>query len=793
MTEQTGAEIDPRTPVLVGAGQAVERLGDPAYAALGEADLAAQAVTAALADTGLAAADVAPMIDVVAAVRSFEKSSPAARSPLGRPDNMPRAVAARTGMDPRRAIEEVTGGQSPQHLVTEFAGAIAAGETDAVVLCGAEVMSTVRAALAGDGEKPDYSEQIDGQLEDRGFGIAGLTSLDEVRHGLIPPVTQYAVIENARRHRLGEDPARYARAMGELFAPFSRVAAANPFSAAPTAYTADELITVTEQNRIVAAPYPRRLVARDQVNQAAAVVLMSAGAATAAGIDRSRWVFLHGHADAREQPLMTRPDLSCGPAAAAAVRQALDMAGLRLDQISVLDLYSCFPVAVFNLTDALGLSPDDPRGLTVTGGLPFFGGPGNNYSMHAIAETVHRLRDAPGAFGLVAANGGVLSKHSVGIYSTTAAPWRDSWSAALQARLDARPSVPVCHYPDGPATLESFTVINPARDDRSAVVIGRLTADGSRFIATVDAGDTAMFDLLTGDDDPIGTGIFARSSTSHNTATLDEATMAERHPLPRTGFRDGYEDLLVTRNGRVLEIVINRPQARNAMRPQTNAELDEVFDAYFADPELWVAILTGAGDKAFSAGNDLAAGMGSIAVPANGFAGLTSRRDLPKPVIAAVNGFALGGGLEAALACHLVVADEDASFGLPEVKVGLAAAAGGLVRLPRAIPAALARDMILTGRRIDATAALQAGLISRIAPSGTVLELAREVAQEILAAAPTSVRASITAMARADAEPDTVAAVRAGLSVLDTVLVSADTREGMTAFLEKRPPHWTGN
>ncbi|WP_454165448.1 acetyl-CoA acetyltransferase [Gordonia iterans] len=783
--------VDPDTPVIVGVGQAAERLDDPGYAALGEADLAARAVAAAFDDTGAPAERIASSIDVVAAVRSFEKSSPASASPLGRPDNMPRAVAARTGMHPRRAIEEVTGGQSPQHLVTEFSGEIAAGRAHAVVLLGAEVMSTVRRALTGDGEKPDYTEHVDGQLEDRGFGIAGLTSVEEVKHGLVLPTHQYALLENARRHRLGLSRAEYALQMGELFAPMTRVAAQNPYAAAPREHTAAELAEPSERNRLVALPYPRRLIARDQVNQAAAVVLMSAAAATAAGIDPSRWVFLHGHADVVEQPLLARPDLSRAPSQPTALTVALQMAGTSIDRIDHFDLYSCFPIAVFNVAEEFGLDADDPRGLTATGGLPYFGGPGNNYSMHGIAEIVQRVRRDPGALGLVTANGGVLSKFSVGIYSTEPAPWRPSTSSRLQAELDRRERIPLCRYADGPAVIETFTVADPGGDSRMGLVIGR-TPDGARFLSTVERGDDALFDLLCGDDDPVGAQVFARSSAKGNTVTLDEATMDRLRPRRPIGFRDSYDDVLVRRDGHVLEIVINRPEARNALRAKTNAELDEIFDAYFADPDLWVAILTGAGEKAFSSGNDLAAsgGVGALAVPENGFGGLTSRRDKPKPIIAAVNGFALGGGLEIALASHLIVADEHATFGLPEVRVGLVAAAGGLVRLPRVIPPAVAQDMLLTGRRLDAQEALQYGLISRIAPHGDVLALAREVAAEILAGSPTSVRASIAVTAAADA--DTVTAVRDSVSVLDTVIVSQDTTEGIMAFVQKREPRWTG-
>lgn len=788
--------IDPRTPVIIGVGQFTDRLGDPDYRAYGEADLAAEAVRRALADTGVEPATIAAEVDTIAATRSFEISSPASQPPLGRPDNMPRAIAKRVGMEPHRAVQEVAGGQSPQHLVTEFSGAIAAGEADLVVLCGAEAISTVRHFLGKPKEeRPDFTEQVGGQLEDRGYGIGGLTSIVEVKHGLVTPPPQYALLENARRSRLGLGRQAYRQSMAELFAPFSEVAAANPYSAAPVARTPEELITTTESNRIVADPYNRMLVARDQVNQAAAVVLASAATADALGVAPEQRVYLHGHSDLVEVPMMARPDLSRNPSAEAATRAALDQAGISIADISVMDIYSCFPIAVSNFCDAFGLAPDDPRGLTVTGGLPYFGGAGNNYSMHAIAEIVERVRRAPGSYGLVVANGGVLSKASIGIYATDPAPWRPADDAARQAQLDAVPQVPRRRYADGPGVIEAYTVLPKADGQRTALVIGRMADDGERFLATVKADDEELLALLEGDGDPVGHTVSVQSTPQRNWVSLTRAARLERLPEPTVGFRDDYEHILVHRDGHLLEVTINRPDARNALNPAANGELDEIFTAYFADPELRVAILTGAGDAAFCSGNDLTTGSpeAALAIPKNGFAGLTSRPELPKPVIAAVNGYALGGGLEIAMACHLVVADENASFGLPEVKVGLAAAAGGLVRLPLAVGPAWAHDMLLTGRRIDAATAAQQGLVSRIAEPGKVMELAREVAGEILAGSPSAVRASVAAIARGRREPDPVKAVVESADVLDDILVSRDLLVGIMAFLTKQTPDWPGN
>ncbi|NRH33646.1 acetyl-CoA acetyltransferase [Rhodococcus sp. MS13] len=781
-------DIDPRTPVLVGVGQASERLDDPDYRKLSAVGLAAEAAHAALADTGVDPALVGARLDTVAGVRQFEISNPGASAPLGKSDNYPRSVADRIGADPTRAILEVVGGQSPQHLVTEFARTIASGDADAVLIFGSEAISTTR-HLAGTDDKPDFGETRGGELDDRGFGLNGLASSYTASHGLTDIPSQYALFDNARRARLGLTREAYARSMGELFAPFTTVAAKNPHAAAPTERSADELATVTGRNRMIADPYPRFLIARDQVNQGAAVVLTSVAVATELGIPQEKWVFLHGQADLREKDLLDRADLGTSPAAITAALHALEVAGIGVDDLNVLDLYSCFPIAVSNVCDGLGLEADDPRNLTLTGGLPYFGGAGNNYSMHAIAEVVQALRAAPGTYGFVGANGGLLSKYSTGIYSTTPTNLRDDNSTGLQVELDSAPNVLVAIRADGWAEIETYTVQH-RRDKVLGIVVGRLD-NGRRFLATGIDGDSELLDRLQ-IGEPIGSRVFARSFGPGNVVTLSEERMDELRPRAIPQLRNDYQFATVRRTGHLLEVTINRPETRNSLTPQANDELDQIFDAYFADPDLWVAILTGAGDKSFSAGNDLgySASGKPMWVPKNGFAGLTSRRNMTKPVIAAVNGYAMGGGCEIALACHLVVADETAQFALSEVNVGLVAAAGGLVRLPRSVPEKLATEMILTGNRISAETAKSYGLVNRVVPAGTALDGARALADEILTGSPTSVRISLQIMNETRAVSDVVDAIDQPSPALDELLVSEDLVEGLTAFGYKRPPEW---
>ncbi|GFG55737.1 acetyl-CoA acetyltransferase [Mycolicibacterium agri] len=505
---------DARTPVIVGIGQFTENIGDSEYRAMSAVELAVEAAKAALADTGVDGAAVAKAIDTVIGLRPFDISSPIPPK-LGASNNYPRSIMRRIGADPARAVLEPVGGQGPQKLVTEFGAAIANGDADVVMIVGSEAGSTAR-YYAGRDDKPDFTEQIDGQLEDRGHQLFSYISEYTIKHGLTGAPSQYGLLENARRARLGVSVADYRRQMAELFAPLSKIAAKNPFSSSPVEREVDEIVTVTDDNRMIADPYPRLLVARDQVNQGAAAVLMSVEAARRLGVPEDKWVYLHGHADMVEQQVLERADLGASPAAVHAAREALRVAGLGVDDIATLDLYSCFPFPVFVMCEALGIDGDDPRGLTLTGGLPYFGGPGNSYSLHAIAETVTQMRDRPGQFGFVGANGGIMSKYSVGIYSTAPAPWRADRSAELNAEIAALPKVAVTEVADGPATIETYSV----RYDwpvRTGIIVGRLDADGSRFLATTKDEDLVG---LMSDGDPIGARIVVKSTEKGNRARL---------------------------------------------------------------------------------------------------------------------------------------------------------------------------------------------------------------------------------------------------------------------------------
>jgi enoyl-CoA hydratase/carnithine racemase len=255
-----------------------------------------------------------------------------------------------------------------------------------------------------------------------------------------------------------------------------------------------------------------------------------------------------------------------------------------------------------------------------------------------------------------------------------------------------------------------------------------------------------------------------------------------------------YRFLKIDREDRLTVITIDRPEVLNALHPPAHQELAEVFGRFESDPEQWVAIITGSGDRAFCAGDDLKyrSSKGRQPMPASGFGGLTSRFDMSKPVIAAVTGLALGGGFEMALACDLVIADERAEFGLPEVGVGLAALAGGLHRLPRQVGLKAAMGIAVTGRNITARELHALGGVNEVVPAGKALDGARRWAGDILRAAPLAVRATKQVVMRGLDMPSLQAAMsnQESLPAVMAMRASLDATEGPAAFAEKRTPKW---
>lgn len=472
----------PRTPVLVGVAQQVGREDDPALG-LSPADLLAEAARGAIADSG---ADAASVIDTLAAIRLFADSEGAFPSPFGTYRNLPHAVAGRIGAHPRDLIYGPIGGNTPQMFVNALAERIANGESDVALIVGGEALRTqARAEKAG--LKLDWSEEAPSDPASCGEETR-YASDHEIRHGIALPTSVYPLFENAFGAAMGWSPLQHRAEIGHLMAPFSAVAAENPFAQIRTAYAAEALVAPSADNRIIAYPYTKRLCANMFVDQAAAVLMMSTEAADRFGVPTDRRVYLHGSADTHEKTLVSeRIDYATSPAIHIGAAHALAQAGITADDLGYIDLYSCFPVAVEIAAAMIGLPTEDPARLTLTGGLPYFGGPGNAYSLHAIAEVVEHCRDDAGAWGFVFANGGFLTKHSFGVYATTPGYNGRSDPASYQAAIDAMPSPPFTETPAGDGQLETFTVVHHKGAPMFAIIIGRLDS-GERFLAQMHTG-----------------------------------------------------------------------------------------------------------------------------------------------------------------------------------------------------------------------------------------------------------------------------------------------------------------
>jgi acetyl-CoA C-acetyltransferase len=488
--------LDPRTPILIGVGQTVSHWdGTDIDASPSPVSLAAVASLAAIADTG--AVGVSEAIDTVVVVRTVADSGGRVIG-NSRCANPPATLAARLGLTPRRLIYSSVGGNQPQGLVNEFAKAVFEGDADVVLLAGAEAIAAQKLA-AKRGIELDWSHSADGEMEDRGFGPPLLNAY-EITNGLGAPTQTYPAFENALRTRLGLDLDAHRHLMSQIWAPFSAVAAANPYSQFPIARDVRFLETVSPENYQIADPYLKWHVAQDAVNLSAAVIVTTVGKARELGVDESKWIYLHGHAQVADVLTIERPDLSRSRAMDWVMQRTLASSGLTIGDMAYVDLYSCFPCAVLIASEAVGLDWRETT-PTVTGGLPFFGGPGNSYSMHAIATMVERLRADRGKYGLVLANGGFLSKEAGGVYSTTPPDaWAPVSSADLQSAIDTAPK-PNLLSETTSGTVLSYTVTYAKGAPQRAFIIAE--NQNGRVLARLRNGDTATLQALISED-PIG-------------------------------------------------------------------------------------------------------------------------------------------------------------------------------------------------------------------------------------------------------------------------------------------------
>lgn len=760
--ERTGDLLDPSTPVLVGVGQVVQRrpdLGRPRE----PAELAAEALRAAAADAG---AELLPAADLVYAV-------PSASWTYG---NQAGAVAGLVGASGAGTVQTSPyGGDGAQLAVNDAAQRIADGEAHVVLVSGAEAGATI-AALDRAGRAPDWARQPDGAAPDRVIGIDRPANNEaETSVGLGAPIYVYALLESALRGEAGSSVDEHRQRIAELWARHSAVAAKNPYAWDPTERTAAEIATASADNRRVSDPYTKLMCANLQVDLAAAVIVTSAAAARAAGVPQDRWVFLHAGASATDEWFVSeRADLTSSPAIAAAAGAVLGHAGITAADLGPIDLYSCFPAAVQLGARALGVPWDDPaRPLSVTGGLTSAGGPGNNYGLHAVASLAPILRADPDAYGLTSSLGWYATKHALGVYSSSPPARR---YRHLKPAFPRPPARPVTTELTDTAVVEAVTVPYSRRGAAEAVVLSAITPSGERvLLRSENPADVAT---LTGTDP-----LRRRIRREGDRLVLGDERV-ELPPPPPASVHTRLDD-------GVFVVTLDRPAVRNAVDLRTARELERAVDDAEADPGVRVLVLTGAGGT-FCAGMDLAgAHRGEFPVTdRRGPLGLTGEPPV-KPTVAAVEGAALAGGFELALCADLVVAAEDAVFGLPEAKRGLLAAAGGLWRVATRLPRAVALELALVADPVPATRLAGLGLVNAIVPAGTALEAAIGLAHRIAANAPLSVSVGKRIV---DAAPGWSAeeGFARQSELASPVLLSDDAREGVAAFAEKRAPRWSG-
>jgi len=464
--------IDPRTPVLIGTGQVVQR-AEGLDDARDPVAMMVEAIALAASDAGLSSVPNPDAIRVVSLL-SWKYGNPA------------HFIAEDLGLTPRELGLSAMGGNTPQTLVNAASRQILAGDLDLVILTGGETTRT-RARYNKAGLTPDWrTTDIAPVLvsEDLTMNMP-----EELARKIMMPIQIYPLFETALRAQSGRSVADHQVHISELYARFSAVAATNPYAWSKKQYTAEEIRTASDTNRMIGFPYPKLMNSNNDVDMSAALILCSAEKATALGVPRDRWIFPQSGSDAHEHAFIShRNHFYDTPAIELAGRRVLELAGLSINDIDLIDLYSCFPSAVQLGAKSLGL--DINAQLTRTGGLQFGGGPWNNYVMHAIATVANELRSGVGATGLVWANGGYTTKHAFGVYATT--PPKNGFAYDYpQDQIDALPRRSLASPADaaGEMTIEGYSVMHDREGNPERSIASCILADGRRAWAdTTDVG-----------------------------------------------------------------------------------------------------------------------------------------------------------------------------------------------------------------------------------------------------------------------------------------------------------------
>ena len=469
------SNFDASAPVIIGVGEASRKTVSGEWPSPRE--LAGAAIKVALADTGQSPS-VAAAIDTIAAIRTFEDSGVSLGT--GSPDNTPEAFGAAGGISAARLIYADVGGQSPQAMLNELGGDIRRGTCELAVTVAAEATGTAKRARKA-GVTLDWRLPSDTAFDNR-LSTFPILSRTEIRHGIISMPLAYSLIENARRMQLGLSDDAYAQELAALWSAFSAKAQARTHAQFPGYRTPDAMLGDDNANYPLTDIYRRWHVAQDAVDLGGAIILTSAGKARDLGVPQDKWVWLAGAAEAAEPPLAERGVIHRSAALDFAIPAALGQAGMQASDLGPVDIYSCFPCAVFAAVDTMNDAGRPLGDYTLTGGLSFFGGPGNGYSMYNIAAMVDALRQDGSKPALVTANGGVMSKQAVGIY--TASQPDIAWSGAA-AKGYVPNQIALDDAPQGKGRILSF-VRSAGKEGFGPAALILEMENGARAMAVLD-------------------------------------------------------------------------------------------------------------------------------------------------------------------------------------------------------------------------------------------------------------------------------------------------------------------
>lgn len=484
-----------RIPILVGCGQITQREIDP-MKALSPIDLTAKACFHAAIDSDVGNI-LLNKLDTLVLIRSFSDTSWRFKSPFGKYTNPSLSLAKRiNAKNVKNLIYTFPGGNMPQWSINRIFELITKGKIKTALLAGGEALSTQKRAQR-EGINLNWNEDLGINYKEWGIEKRGWSDIEDA-HGLRGAIFAYPLIENAIRGQEKRTIQQHNIEMGNILEKFSLIAKNNPLADRRKGYTAHEISKVSKRNPYIGYPYTKLMNANAFIDQSSAIIMTTVQHAKELGINRDKWVYLHGCSDTYDHwYLSDRINFYSSPAMKVACEEALKMANCAINDIEFLDIYSCFPSAVKIACDEMNIDINTKKQLTVTGGLPYFGGPGNNYVTHSISEIMNRVRNNHGSKGLVTANGNYITKQSVGIYSSeeTNKNFAPKNPEVYQKPINNNMGPKFIKEANGNAFIETYTVINSREGPSFSILFGRLD-NGNRFIANTPNDNDLLLDMM---------------------------------------------------------------------------------------------------------------------------------------------------------------------------------------------------------------------------------------------------------------------------------------------------------